>query len=122
MSVDDNNPVPLLRWISQHHCQRILHGVNRLYSRIYHHVEVLAPPQLPATGPAILICNHTSGIDPEFIQSCCNRVITWIMAREYYEVPGLRHVLDVVGVIPVTRGARDSNATRLATRALADGK
>lgn len=122
MPDDAREPSPLLRWISQHRGQRVLHGINRLYSRVYHHVEVLAPPQIPATGPAILICNHTSGIDPEFIQSCCHRVITWIMAREYYDVPVLRHVLDVVGVIPVTRGARDTEATRAAMRTLADGK
>src|SRR4051812_47529161 len=71
---------------------RALQGVNRLYARVYHSVEVIAPPQLPARGAAILVCNHTSGIDPELIQSCCSRVITWMMAREYYEMPVLRNV------------------------------
>src|SRR4051794_35368912 len=102
--------------------QRVLHAINRLYARVYHRVDVLSPQRLPARGPAILVCNHTSGIDPELIQSCCPRVITWMMAREYYEIPMLRHVLDLIGVIPVSRGARDSAATRAAMRALSDGK
>jgi len=68
------------------------------------------------------VCNHTSGLDPELIQSCCKRMITWMMAREYYEIPFMRRVLDVVGVIPISRGMRDTAATRAAMRALADGK
>ncbi len=102
--------------------QPVLQAINRLYARVYHQVEVRSPQRLPARGPAILVCNHTSGIDPELIQSCCPRIIIWMMAREYYEVPGLRKVLDWIGVIPVSRGARDSAATRAAMRALSDGK
>jgi 1-acyl-sn-glycerol-3-phosphate acyltransferase len=108
--------------ISQRSGQRLLHAINRLYARLYHNVEVLAPPQIPKQGPAILVCNHTSGLDPELIQSCCGRVITWMMAREYYELPVLRFIFDTVGVIPVSRGGRDTAATRAAMRALADGK
>lgn len=110
------------RLVSQQLGQSFLQGFNRLYARVYHRVDVLAPPQIPARGPAILVCNHTSGLDPELIQSCCKRMITWMMAREYYEIPILRQVLDVVGVIPVSRGMRDTSATRAAMRALADGR
>src|SRR5687768_7932720 len=102
--------------------QRALHGVNRLFTRVYHNVEVLSPCNLPKRGPAILVCNHTSGLDPLFIQSACGRLITWMMAREYYDVPYLKGILDTVGVIPVTRGARDTGATRAAIRALEAGQ
>src|SRR5690348_15956532 len=102
--------------------QPVLQAINRLYARVYHQVEVLSPQRLPTRGPAILVCNHTSGIDPELIQSCCPRIILWMMVREYYEVPILRNVLELIGVIPVSRGARDSSATRAAMRALTDGK
>ena len=102
--------------------QRALHAFNRLFTRVYHRVDVLSPCPLPRTGPAILVCNHTSGLDPQLIQSTCPRLITWMMAREYYDLPVIKQILDTVGVIPVTRGARDTAATRAAIRALENGE
>jgi 1-acyl-sn-glycerol-3-phosphate acyltransferase len=102
--------------------QRALHAANRIFARVYHHVDVLSACTLPRRGPAILVCNHTSGLDPQLIQSTCPRLITWMMAREYYDLPVIRKILDTVGVIPITRGARDTGATRAAIRALENGE
>ena len=102
--------------------QRALQGANRLFARVYHHVDVRSRNPLPAKGPAILVCNHTSGLDPQLIQGCCNRLITWLMAHEYYEVPFIKTILSTVGVIPLKRGARDIGATRAALRALEAGQ
>jgi 1-acyl-sn-glycerol-3-phosphate acyltransferase len=93
-----------------------------LFSRIYHELAVLSPSRLPKEGPAILICNHTSGLDPLLIQSVCRRVIVWMMAEEYYTIPLLRPIFGVLEVIPVDRAARDSGAMRSALRALHDGR
>ena len=101
---------------------RMLQGVNRLFTRVYHHVDVRSPCRLPRHGRAIIICNHISGLDPQLIQSCCPRLITWMMAAEYYNIPVVRWVLDKVSVIPVTRSGRDMAAMRLAIRALESGQ
>jgi 1-acyl-sn-glycerol-3-phosphate acyltransferase len=100
----------------------VLQAVNRLFGRAYHRLEVLSPCTIPARGPAILVCNHTSGLDPQLIQSTCKRLITWMMAKEYYETPVIKKILDTVGVIPVTRSGRDMAATRAAMRALESGQ
>ncbi len=100
---------------------RALKRVNAFYCRAFHHLEVLAPPGLPATGPAILVCNHTSGLDPLLIQAACPRVITWMMAREFYDMAALSWAFKWIGAIPVTGSGRDSTATRAAIRALHDG-
>jgi 1-acyl-sn-glycerol-3-phosphate acyltransferase len=99
-----------------------MQAFNRGYARVYHRLEVFAPCRLPSRGGGIVVCNHTSGLDPHLIQSCCPRLITWMMAQEYYELPVLRSVFKVLGVIPVTRSGRDTSATRAALRALADGQ
>lgn len=100
---------------------RLLHLGDRLVSRIYHNLTVLSPQRLPADGPAILICNHTSGLDPLLIQSVCKRVIIWMMAKEYYEIAPMTPVFRTLQVIPVDRAARDSSALRSALRALQAG-
>src|SRR3954465_15627638 len=98
---------------------RLLQAIDVCFARMYHRLSVLSPQRLPRHGPAILICNHVSGLDPLLIQSVCPRLITWMMASEYYAVPGLNWVFKQIGAIPVERSGRDLAATRAAMRALA---
>lgn len=98
-----------------------LRAVNILFTRIYHRLEVLSPCPLPRQGPAILVCNHTSSLDPLLIQAPCNRLITWMMAAEYFDIKPLAPIFRTLGVIPVHRSGRDSAATRAALRALHKG-
>jgi 1-acyl-sn-glycerol-3-phosphate acyltransferase len=101
---------------------RLLQAFDVCFARIYHRVNVVSPQRLPKHGPAILICNHVSGLDPMLIQSVCPRLIVWMMAREYYDIPVLRWVFKTVEAIPVDRGGRDLAATRAALRALEAGR
>jgi 1-acyl-sn-glycerol-3-phosphate acyltransferase len=101
---------------------RLLQAFDVCFARIYHRVNVLSPQRLPKQGPAILICNHVSGLDPMLIQAVCPRLIVWMMAREYYEIPVLRTVFKTVEAIPVDRAGRDLAATRAALRALEAGR
>jgi 1-acyl-sn-glycerol-3-phosphate acyltransferase len=101
---------------------RLLHAANRAYTHLYHHLEVFGACTLPKTGPAIVVCNHTSALDPHLVQSPCRRLITWMMAKEFYDLWYLKPVFRQLGVIPVTRSGRDTSATRAAIRALANGE
>lgn len=100
---------------------RMLQAVDVCFARIYHRLSVRSPQQLPHTGPAILVCNHVSGVDPLLIQSVCPRLITWMVAKEYMQVRGLSWVFKQIGAIPVERSGRDLASTRAAMRALAGG-
>ena len=102
--------------------RRILHACDRVFARIYHRLDVLTPCRLPRTGPAILVCNHTSPLDPLLIQSVCPRPIVWMMAKEYYDLPVLNWVYRQVQAIPVARSGRDMAATRQAMSALKHGR
>jgi 1-acyl-sn-glycerol-3-phosphate acyltransferase len=99
---------------------QFLHRLVNLYVGGYHKVDVASPCQLPQTGPAILVCNHVSSLDPMLLQWACPRLIVWMMAREYY-LPGTRWLFDVIRTIPVERSRRDMAATRAAMRALEQG-
>jgi 1-acyl-sn-glycerol-3-phosphate acyltransferase len=92
------------------------------YARGYHSIRMLSPCTLPRTGPAILICNHTSAVDPLLLQAASHRLITWMMAREYYSIAAMRWFFDRIAVIPVERSGKDFAATRSAFRALEAGR
>ena len=101
---------------------RAILAANRLFCRTYQRVDALGPCYIPSRGPAILVCNHVSGLDPLLIQSTSKRLITWMMAREYYEMKSLRWLYELIEAIPVERSGRDMAATRAALRALDAGR
>jgi len=100
---------------------RLLMALNIVLARLYHRVKILTPCPLPPKGPAILVCNHLSSLDPVLIQSATGRLIRWMMAREYYEQKALKPIFDTIGIIPVERNKRDIAATRAALEALSSG-
>lgn len=101
-----------------HAAWRVLH----FYLRGLHRITIANPCPIPPRGPAIVVCNHISGIDPVVLQSACFRLITWMMAREYYEQPLGRWFFKRIDAIPVDRSGRDLAATRAALRALEAGR
>ena len=98
------------------------HMAARNFSTMYHDLKVLTPNPIPARGGAILVCNHTSSLDPVLLQAAVPRVITWMMAKEYSKVFGVQWFLNAIEPILVERSGRDMAATRAALRALKDGK
>jgi 1-acyl-sn-glycerol-3-phosphate acyltransferase len=102
---------------------RALHAVNTLLARVYHNLKVLEPSRLPHRGPAIVVCNHISPIDPILLQSACTyRLITWMMAKEYMALPVLGRAFRLLDVIPVDRGTRETGPLRTALRQLKEGR
>ena len=55
------------------------------YCGLWHRLKTNGWAPLPETGPAILIANHTCGIDHLILQAGCRRVLGFMIAREYYE-------------------------------------
>jgi 1-acyl-sn-glycerol-3-phosphate acyltransferase len=102
---------------------RLLWWLNRFLCMFWHRLELptgLAP--LPEQGPAILIANHTCGIDNFLLQAGCDRVLGFVIVQDWYDNPICRPFCRVIGAIPVKRDGRDIGPTREALRALAAGR
>ncbi len=72
-------------------------------------------------GKAVVICNHRSSIDPFFIQTSLDRVVHWMVAREYCEHWLFGPFIRIAEVIPVNRGGVDIASTKSAIRYAAAG-
>ncbi|MCZ6795411.1 MAG: lysophospholipid acyltransferase family protein [Planctomycetota bacterium] len=94
-------------------------AVCRLIHRLEH--NPVADP-LPPDGPCIVVANHRSAVDPVLVAGVTRRWIRFLMAREYYELPGMRLLFRYLGCIPVNRDGNDLTATRRALEALREGK
>jgi 1-acyl-sn-glycerol-3-phosphate acyltransferase len=94
---------------------------TRLFTSRFHDLKVLTPCPIPPAGPAILVSNHTSSLDPALLQAAVPRLITWMMAKEYFMF-GTRWFFNAIEPILVERSGKDMAATRAGLRALHAGK
>jgi 1-acyl-sn-glycerol-3-phosphate acyltransferase len=101
--------------------QRGLHALLYGYTHFYQggHWE---PSSVPETGPAILACNHVSVLDPLFLVASNRRMISFLVAQEYYDKAWMRRLLEQTYSIPVRRDRRDVGALLQARRLLEDGR
>ncbi len=104
-----------------HGTLRLLWWINVLYCDFVHNLDSGGPAPLPARGPAILIANHTCGIDPMVLQAGCHRVLHFLIAQEFYDYWAFHPMCRLLGSIPVRRDGRDLAGIRAALRALAAG-
>lgn len=86
---------------------------------------------IPESGPAVIVANHTSPVDPILLwtkhfsafQQPHLRVIGYMMAREYYECSRvIRWFCRTMESIPVDRNGQDVQPVRQALRRLRDGR
>lgn len=102
-----------------------LNWIDGLVRRLCHRVHHLAADThipLPESGPAIVVANHVSGLDPFLLIAACRRPLRFLIAREEYERPILNWLFKASGCIPVDRAGRPEKALRQALRALEAGE
>ncbi len=95
-----------------------LRWVNKQHVRWIHSLERPQQDPLPATGSGILVANHRSGLDPTAILSQTNRVIRFLIAKEYYEIFFLKPIFTRIRLIPVNRNGNDLSAVKQSLKAL----
>ena len=104
--------------LSYHHCHNA-YGSDLLGITF---LDYKKQTPLPATGPAIVVANHVSGLDPFLLLAACKRPLRFLVAREEYERPILNWLFRASGCIPVDRVGRPEKALREALRALQQGE
>ena len=96
-------------------------GIVRLYARLWHGCTFPAPITLPASGPALIVVNHTSSPDGCFVQCGCWRGLTFLVAREFFQ-PHFLWIWATTACVPVDRSGSDIRALRLGLRRLEEGR
>ena len=95
--------------------------VNTLYR-----VRVEGMRHIPEDGPALLVCNHVSFMDPLLLMAHVRRPIRFVMYYRIFDIPLLRFVFRTAKAIPIA-GQKEDPAVLAAAyeaidAALADGE
>lgn len=96
-------------------------GWVRIVCRYWHQLRSTTLA-LPDSGPAIVVANHVSGLDPLLLIAASRRPLRFLIASEEYQRPALRWLFRAAGCIPVDRHGRPEQALRQAMRALQQGE
>lgn len=96
-------------------------GYRRWLARLYR-VELRHAERIPAEGPAILVANHESLLDPWLLGLATRRPIRFMAKAELWRSPLVGRVMDAFGTFPVQRGAGDRAALGRAEQLLEAGE
>lgn len=96
--------------------QTFWYGVNYVIARLLWRGRI--DRELPVAGNqgAVIVSNHRSSVDPCFIEIATNRVVHWMVAKEYFALRALGRFLRLAEAIPTNRGGVDTQATKMAIR------
>jgi 1-acyl-sn-glycerol-3-phosphate acyltransferase len=101
--------------------QKFWYAVNYAITRLLWRARVTGDLPVPPDQGAVVVCNHRSSLDPSFIEITTNRVVRWMVAKEYCNHWALGRFLRMTEVIPVSRGGYDTQATKMAIRYTRNG-
>ena len=96
----------------------LIHSIYRLQQKGIEHI--------PLEGPAVLICNHVSFVDPLVISSACRRPIRFVMDHRIFRMPLISFIFRHMRAIPIAPAREDPVMMEAAfaevARALAEGE
>lgn len=75
---------------------------------------------IPAEGPAVLICNHVSFVDALIIGGCIRRPVRFVMYYKIFKIPVLSFVFKTARAIPIAGSKEDPEMLQKAMDTVAE--
>jgi 1-acyl-sn-glycerol-3-phosphate acyltransferase len=97
-------------------------GLLRAGQRLYGRYDLTGAWHLPASGPAIVVSNHPSDIDPIILGVAFPRPLHFMADAVQFQRGFVGRVIPRLGAFPVRKGQADRNALRVALDLLAAGE
>ncbi|HET9576542.1 MAG TPA: MFS transporter [Usitatibacter sp.] len=93
-------------------CWLLIHSVYRLEKR--------GLENIPESGPAVLVCNHVSFVDPLVILAASPRPIRFVMDHRIFRTPVLSFIFRTGKAIPIAPAKEDARLLEAAYDAVAE--
>ncbi len=76
---------------------------------------------VPINCPLVVVANHGSHLDPPFLGHALGRPVAFMAKAELFKIPILSSIIRACGAYPVSRGASDRKAIKIASSLLKEG-
>jgi 1-acyl-sn-glycerol-3-phosphate acyltransferase len=90
--------------------------------RIYHRFAFCGVENVPSTGPAILVSNHHSDVDPILLGMPVPRTVHFISDETQFRRGFVGPVISRLGAVPINKGAPDRRGIERALELLRRGE
>ncbi len=102
---------------------RLIRGAVRGLACLMFPLRAVGLERLPMSGPAVLVANHLSWLDPIVLPLALPRKPGFLAMEELWRMPAVSWVMRLYGplAIPLRRQTIDTTALRRATEALREG-
>lgn len=98
----------------------LVRSIARALLRLFFRLKVRDAYYIPSRGPAIVVSNHTSYLDPLILGVASSRKLNFMAKAELFKNPVFGRAISALGAFPVKRGAPDRQALRKAASILSD--
>jgi 1-acyl-sn-glycerol-3-phosphate acyltransferase len=85
----------------------LLRFLSWLLIHVVYRLRIEGIEKIPEKGPALLICNHVSFVDPIVISAACRRPVRFIMEAAIFRIPVLNAIFRGMKAIPVAPAKED---------------
>jgi 1-acyl-sn-glycerol-3-phosphate acyltransferase len=93
---------------------------------VMYRVKVRGLEHIPERGPALIVCNHVSFMDPLVIGGSVRRPVRFVMDHNIFRIPVLKFIFKTARAIPIAPAREDPHALQKAfdrvDAELADGE
>jgi acyl-[acyl-carrier-protein]-phospholipid O-acyltransferase / long-chain-fatty-acid--[acyl-carrier-protein] ligase len=84
-----------------------------LLTHTVYRIRIVGQDNMPARGPALLVCNHLSHVDGFLVGSCVQRFIRFMVYKPYYEMKPINWLMRLMKAIPVSADSRKAMVASL---------
>lgn len=74
---------------------------------IVYRIRVSGAENIPASGPAVVVCNHVSYMDPIILTGSIRRPMRFVMYYRIFQIPLLRYFFEHMRAIPIAGKMED---------------
>lgn len=96
----------------------VVKSIVVILMRLLFRLEARDAGNIPATGPVLIVSNHSSLLDPPLVGGASSRQLSFLAKAELFRIPVLGPLIRRVGARPIRREGPDPGAMRAALRVL----
>jgi 1-acyl-sn-glycerol-3-phosphate acyltransferase len=74
---------------------------------LFYRIRMSGAENIPHEGPAVVVCNHVSFMDPIILSGCIRRPMRFVMYYRIFEIPFLKFFFRNMKAIPIASARED---------------